>query len=359
MGQKSLTLPEVSSPGVCSNGMTGVDRDLVKLFRTQHGLVRRQQVLRLGFTPRQIQYRLSTGEWQLVHPSVYRLAASPATFEQRLLAACWATGPQSVASHASAAWLWGLLPQPPDHPTITVPASQHPRPAGVEIHRLDIDPTRISFRSGIPCTNPLRALVDLAATADHRTVVSAVDQALSTRLVSGKALDAELERRTARGRRGVRALRQILVGRGVIGAPAASVLEREARRLLDKWGIPITGSEVAAGPDGRYRLDYMLLPPVAMEVDGYTHHWSPEAKAADEARRNQLRLGGLFLLVYTWIDLRAEQRRVYQEITTALSRLSRPGSWPPRPGPGRPPPLTAGPARARRYGGPCLPPGRP
>ena len=59
MGQKSPTLPEVSSPGVYSNGMTSVDRDLVKLFRTQHGLVRRQQVLRLGFTPRQIQYRLS------------------------------------------------------------------------------------------------------------------------------------------------------------------------------------------------------------------------------------------------------------------------------------------------------------
>jgi hypothetical protein len=247
--------------------MTSIDRYLVKLFRTQHGLVRRQQVLRLGITPRQIQYRLSCGEWQLVHPSVYRLAAWPATFEQRLLAACWATGPQSVASHASAAWLWGLLPQPPDHPTITVPPNQHPRPAGVEIHRLDIDPAHISFRSGIPCTNP--------------------------------------------------------------------------------------------GPDDRYRLDYMLLPPVAMEVDGYAHHWSPEAKAADEARRNQLRLGGLFLLVYTWVDLRAEQRRMYQEITTALSRLSRPGSWPPRPGPGRPPPLTAGPARVRRHGGPCPPPATP
>ena len=48
--------------------------------------------------------------------------------------------------------------------------------------------------------------------------------------------------------------------------------------------------------------------------------------------------GGLFLLVYTWIDLRAEQRHVYQEITTALSRRSRPWSWPPRRGPGRPPP---------------------
>jgi AbiEi antitoxin C-terminal domain len=299
--------------------MTHIDTYLVRLFRTQYGLVRRPQVLRLGITPRQIQHRLATCEWQAIRPGVYRLAASPATFEQTLLAACWATGPQSVASHASAAWLWGLLPRPPDRPTITVPSNQHPRPAGVEVHRLEIDPTRVSFRSGIPCTNPLRTLVDLAATADHQTVVSAVDQGLSTRLVSGKAIEAELERRTARGRRGARPLRQILTGRGVIGAPTASVLEREVRTLLDEWGIPVTASEVKAGPDDRYRLDYMLLPPVAMEVDGYTHHWSPEAKAADEARRNQLRLGGLFLLVYTWIDIRAEPRRMYREITTALS----------------------------------------
>jgi hypothetical protein len=145
------------------------------------------------------------------------------------------------------------------------------------------------------------------------------NQALSTGLVSGRAIEAELERRTARGRRGVRPLREILVGRGVIGAPRASVLERQVRGLLDLWGIPVSGSEVAAGPDDRYRLDYLLLPPVAMEVDGYTHHWSPEAKAADEARRNQLRLGGLFLLVYTWIDIRVEQRRMYGELTTALN----------------------------------------
>jgi hypothetical protein len=215
------------------------------------------------------------------------------------------------------------MPRAPDHPTVTVPPDQHPRPAGIEIHRLDgMDPARVSFRNGIPCTDPLRALVDLAATADHQMVVRAVDQALSTRLVSGKAIEAELNRRTARGRRGVRPLRQILAGRGVIGAPPASVLEREVRALLDQWDIPVTGCEVKAGPDDRYRLDYMLLAPVAMEVDGYTHHWSPEAKAADEARRNELHLGGLFLLVYTFVDIRGQPLRVYRELTTALSRYA-------------------------------------
>jgi hypothetical protein len=66
----------------------------------------------------------------------------------------------------------------------------------------------------------------------------------------------------------------------------------------------------------------MLIEPVAMEVDGYTHHWSPEAAAHDNARRNALRLEGLILLVYSWIDIRAAQRRMYRELTTALRRFA-------------------------------------
>ena len=72
-----------------------------------------------------------------------------------------------------------------------------------------------------------------------------------------------------------------------------------------------------------------------MEVDGYTHHWSPEAKAGDEARRNRLRLDGIFLLVYTWIDVRFEQFRMRTEISTALARFA-PGPHPA--GPHAPPP---------------------
>jgi hypothetical protein len=297
-----------------------------RLFREQHGLVLRDQVFPVGFTARQIQHRLVTGEWQQVHPGVYRSSASALTSEQRLLAACFAAGPQSVASHGSAAWLWGLLDRPPEQPVVSVPRPAHPQLRGVELHRQsDLDSNRVSYRKGIPCTDPLRALVDLAATADQGVVTRALDQGLASRLVSGRAVAAELERRAARGRRGVRPLRDIVASRGIIGAPRASVLEREAILLLDRWGIPVTGHEVRAGPDDRYRLDFMLRPPVAMEVDGYTHHWSPEAKAHDEARRNRLRIDGIFLLVYTWIDIRRDQFRMHRELTTALARYARAG----------------------------------
>ena len=137
------------------------------------------------------------------------------------------------------------------------------------------------------------------------TVVSAVDQALSTRLVRDKPSPPSWSAaRPGAGGACDPSVRSWLAG-GSSGRPRASVLERRGpppARPLGHSRSPV--HEVKAGPDDRYRLDFMLLPPVAMEVDGYTHHWSPEAKAHDEARRNRLRLDGLFLLVYTWIDVR-------------------------------------------------------
>ena len=148
--------------------MRSVNGSVARLLHDQHGLVRREQLLRLGFTVRQIQYRLDTREWQSVHPGVYRSTVTPVTPEQRLLAACLAAGPRSVASHASAAWLWGLLDHSPDRPILSVPAAMHRQIRGVELHRpADLDPGRVSYRRGIPCTDPLRALVDLAAAADR------------------------------------------------------------------------------------------------------------------------------------------------------------------------------------------------
>lgn len=87
--------------------------------------------------------------------------------------------------------------------------------------------------------------------------------------------------------------------------------------------VPVPGREVRAGPDGRYRIDISLVPPVMVEVDGFAFHWSPEAKAYDESRRNQLRLSGVFLLVYTWRDIRFEAPRVAREVLAALTRHAR------------------------------------
>ena len=59
-------------------------------------------------TARQVHDRRAAGLLVPVHQGVYRLAGSPRSWNQDVLAACMAAGPTAVASHRAAAWLWGL-----------------------------------------------------------------------------------------------------------------------------------------------------------------------------------------------------------------------------------------------------------
>jgi putative AbiEi antitoxin of type IV toxin-antitoxin system len=302
----------------------GTESNLARVLRDQHLLIQREQALRLGVNRNEIAGRLARGEWEQVHRGVYRSTSSVPTFEQRALAACFAAGPDAVASHHTAAWLWDLLGKtPPRTPDVTLPRPSHPRLSGAILHRSrDLDLTRTVYHRGVPCTDPARTLCDLSAVTSPEVVTGAVDRALARGLLSTRAITAEVGRRSSRGRRGIRALEQILADRGLAGGPEPSVLEAEALRLFARWGIVVRAREVVSGPDGRYRIDFVLDPPVAVEVDGYAYHWSPEAKARDEQRRNQVRLSGTFLLVYTWRDIRFDARRVGREVTAALGRYA-------------------------------------
>ena len=52
--------------------------------------------------------KLRTRRLEPMRRGVYRLAGTPASWEQRLLAACLASGPEARASFRSAAALYGL-----------------------------------------------------------------------------------------------------------------------------------------------------------------------------------------------------------------------------------------------------------
>ena len=106
------------------------------------------------------------------------------------------------------------------------------------------------------------------------------------------------------------------------GAPHPSVLESRVLRLLRRIGIEPIAVEVKVGSDGRYRVDTLLHPNVALEVDGYTYHAAPELKAEDERRRGRLRLDGLFVLVYDWTEVLRDARRIEAECHEALARHS-------------------------------------
>jgi hypothetical protein len=145
-----------------------------------------------------------------------------------------------------------------------------------------------------------------------------VDRALARRLVTIPGLLAELNRVGRRGRRGAGALRRLLKCRGFIGVPAPSVLESKTRRLFDRYRLPVPHCELKTGEDGEYRLDFAYAAlKLAIEVDGYVWHFSPEHTRRDNARRNALTLQGWTVLVYTWREVTTEPARVAAEIAAA------------------------------------------
>ena len=294
------------------------ERELNRRFRSQHGLVTTAEARVLGLSSEQIKRRVDRGDWQRLPGGVLRAEASPADPLQALHAACLAGGPGAMASHQSAAWLWGFWPVP-DRPSLVVPRGGNGRLPGVEVHRLVQSPPRVSFQHNVPCTDPLRTLIDLAGVIPVSRLDEAVDRALASRLVTVAGLEAELERSGGRGRTGTGVMRAALRRRGLIGAPHPSVLESRTLRLLAWGGVRPVAVEMVAGEDGRYRLDMALVEWVAMEADGFTYHATPEQKAEDERRRNRIRLGGMTLLVYTWRDITYDGRRVLAEVHQAIA----------------------------------------
>jgi hypothetical protein len=211
-----------------------------------------------------------------------------------------------------------MLASPPHRHAVTVPRLGRSRLRGVDLHRPVDYPTHVVTVNRIPCTNPLRTLVDLAAVAPEAAFDDAVDRALARRLLTTAGVEAELDRLGRHGRSGVAAVRAGLGRRGLAGAPHPSVLESRTLRLLRRHGIEPLACEVKMGGDGRYRIDILLAPRVVMEVDGFAYHSDPEQVAEDKRRRNRIRLGGVILLDYTWRDVTQDSGRVVREVRQAL-----------------------------------------
>src|SRR5215207_8589264 len=97
------------------DGLSRGNASIERLGTRQHGLVTLSQAVEDGLTGVQIQHRLDTGRWERLRPGVYAIVGTAPTWQQALLAAVWGCAQPTVASHWSAARLWG----------VSVPAGAH------------------------------------------------------------------------------------------------------------------------------------------------------------------------------------------------------------------------------------------
>lgn len=304
--------------------MQPYDQAIAKLAAAQYGLFSREQAQRLGASPRMIERRLASMDWERLHRSVYGLTGYRPSWRRSLLAACLAFGVDASASHGSAWGLWrfpGMLEGALD---LIVPGRSPRGRAGVRVHRAGLRPADRTVIDAIPVTSATRTLFDMATFAPRDLVEEAVDDALRRRLTSIARLRWQLESSGGSGIAGTRMLREILLARGNQAGGAESVLETRLFRLLKRARIDgLVSQHEIMDAEGAFvaRVDFAIpTERIAIEVDGYRWHSGRGRWERDLARRNRLTALGWQVLHVTSRDIDQGAEQIIRTLREAAAK---------------------------------------
>jgi very-short-patch-repair endonuclease len=272
--------------------------------------------VRAGVSLRTWYRAVHAGHVEQLYPGVARLHGSIRSREQAIAAAVLAAGRGAMASHRSAAHLWGI-PRPENDP-IDVMLTDRRREAnlpGALVHRprdrRDLSPV---LRQNIRTSNVLRLLCDLGA-VDPTSVVAAVGHVVTNGLASPVALRNAVEVHARRGRHGVPAFREALEEWVIDGKPVDSVLEPAMRRLVTTYGLPPV--EFHPIVDG-YEVDFRFVDSnIVLECDGWEWHGRSRRQFdRDRTRDSELTALG-------WIVVRFTYRGITRRAAKEAERLRR------------------------------------
>lgn len=300
-----------------------IDALVSRLAEKQHGVFAAHQLRDLDVARHERNYRLAAGRWAVVYEGAYRVVGVRLTWRGSLLAACWAGGIRAVASHRSAAELWGLPGRSTRFVEVTCPRWHRARHDGVLVHETRVVDDRATTLDRIPVTSAARTLFDLAAVVGVDTLDLAVEHALRRRLTDEAEIQKYLAALARRGRAGVTKLRRVLDAR----VPGQGLTESEAERVLvvalTRQGLPVPCAQYEIrDADGRLvaRVDFAYPEHrIAIEYDSYEHHTGRDALVRDGARRNAIVALGWLPITATANDLANGGRRLAIDIRRARS----------------------------------------
>ncbi len=292
------------------------------LALAQYGLVTRRQALDAGMTRRAIDWQLERGNWHRVHPQVYVYDGVARSWEQSLLAACLWGGTRALASHRSAAALWGLASMESSAIEISTPRSL--RSWSVVVHRVTAGDTQkvVTKKRGIPLTGIDQTLFDLGGVIPLHHLEVVLDDALNRRLTTLSSLESTVTILARSGRLGSGALRRLIKSRTGLAAIPESVLETRLLGLLETAQVPLPTSQYEIRDGGRFvaRVDFAYPDlRIAIEADGFQHHSGRNAWQGDIQRRNRLTTAGWLVLHVTWRDLERRPQQLVHEVRQILS----------------------------------------
>ncbi|QXC61033.1 DUF559 domain-containing protein [Aquihabitans sp. G128] len=302
--------------------MAAIYDQLAGVARGHHGVFTTEHAVELGISERMLRRLTATGWCDRPWRGIYRLRGAPDSTDQALQVAVWFGGDDAVASHRSAAQLWGLPGFAGAPPEVTKPRGQSQRrPYGSFHGSLALPPAHTTTRRGIAVTTPARTIFDLAGVVRPGRVERALDHSLNEELCTVTGLHQVFFALARRGRRGTVVMRQLLDARGVGYVATASELEREGRRVFREAGLPAPAFEVDLGSEAWIgRVDAVWRAArVVVELDSRKHHTQLLDRDSDRRRDNELMSAGWRVIRVTWDDLRDRPDQVVRWIRKALA----------------------------------------
>jgi very-short-patch-repair endonuclease len=297
-----------------NSGKTRSERAIARLADRQHGVVATWQLLALGLTQDDIDYRARIGRLHRIHRGVYAVGYRTLTPKGHRMAAVLAYGPDAVLSHRSAAAHWDIGPGFWKI-EVTVPQSRRSR-KGTRAHQATLHPDDITIHDGIPITSVARTILDLAAHLNHDRLTHLIEEADRKQRFDLRALDRAMARRPHAP--GIRRLNTVLAAyRGP--ADTRSKLERDFRALIVKAGLPEPQYNVllAGFTVDVYWPEWKLV----VELDGKPYHTDPSAFETDRIRDATLQKIDIRVLRVTGKRMDDEPAAVLNDIL-ALRRIS-------------------------------------
>jgi predicted transcriptional regulator of viral defense system len=281
--------------GDCSKRRRGAL--LARLAGTQHGVVSRRQLRRLGFSDKEIEAGIRLGRLHRVFRGVYAVGYPQEGKKARMRAATLACGEGTVVSHRSAAALLGLLDTAPVVVDVIAPGSAGRKLDRIRAHEtVRLEPYETGSVDGIPCTSPGRTLADIAGEVGMRTLRSGFERAAAKGILDVAAVEAA----AARGTRGAGAARR-LARAWRKAAPAArkgrlkSPLEAMVLPLLLSRGVapPRINAPVRLRDGSTIEVDFLWpAERLVVEADSRDFHATDLAFERDRWRdRELLRVG--------------------------------------------------------------------
>lgn len=281
---------------------------------TQDGVISRAQAAALGIGPARARYWCEVGRWVAVHPGVYRTAETTLSDRARIRAASLWGGSRAWVSGAAAVYWWGYTEIPPSQVELIVPRSRYLKPPpGIVVRRADLDPLDVICHDRVPITQaPYSALYGSVA-------LGAAGPAMLDRALQKRVPMVLVEQVLGRYPRThwARQARAVLAAARDGEAQSERLLVAELRAAgIGGW---VLGHRVTLVPMPAILDLAFVSERVAIEVDGWAWHHTPERFRRDRQRQNALMLAGWKILRFTWFDLTERPSAVIAEIRDALA----------------------------------------